>query len=96
LPWHTLWHEFFMTTLEDDSKGKSPSQQPVYLSLTLLTLTSSNINLLFLGSSFDMATDTGSLALGLYVHIVRLGIGRKGLRKTWGIRNFFKCTPLPL
>jgi hypothetical protein len=68
-----------MTTLSDDSKGKSPFQQPAHLSLTLLALTSSIIALLF----NRMAADIGSLTPELDGHVVRLGIGRKGLRKTW-------------
>jgi hypothetical protein len=71
-----------MMTLDDDSKVKSSFQDPVHLSLTLLTLTSSIITLLFLSRSTEMATDIGSLAVGLDAHVVRLGIGRKGLRKT--------------
>jgi hypothetical protein len=31
-----------------------------------------------------MATDVGSLALGLDGHMVTLWFGRKGLRTTWG------------
>jgi hypothetical protein len=79
----SLWHELCMTTFNDDSKGKSPFQPPVHLSITLQTLTSSSITLLFLSRSSKMATDIRSLAPGLDGHVVRLVIGRKGLRKTW-------------
>jgi hypothetical protein len=40
-----------------------------------------------------IATDIDSLDSGL-AYAVRLGIGRRGLRKTWGNRrNFFGCSP---
>jgi hypothetical protein len=85
-----------MMTLNDDSKGKSIFRHPVHFSLTLLTLTSSIITLLFLGRSNGMATDIGFLAAGLDGHGVRLGIGRKGLRQHWEtLTTFFRCTSIP-
>jgi hypothetical protein len=77
-----------MTTLDDDTKGKSPFQNPVHLSLALLTFTSLIVTLLFLSRSNEMATDIGCLAAG-----------RKGLRKTethvivffGGVHSLFHC-----
>jgi hypothetical protein len=70
---------------------------PHHLSLTLLTLTPSVITLLFLNRFNRMATDMDSLAAELDGHVVRLGIGCKGLRKTRGNPlYFFRCTPTPL
>jgi hypothetical protein len=41
-----------------------------------------------------MATDIGSLAAGLDRRVVRLGIERKKLRKTWGTpHTFLGATP---
>jgi hypothetical protein len=51
-----------------------------------VTPTSSIITLLFLSRLNKMATDIGSLAAGLDGHMVRLGIGRKGLRRQGGTR----------
>jgi hypothetical protein len=67
-----------MTTLNDDSQGKSPFQHPVHLYLTLLTLTSSIITFFFLGESNRMATNIGFLAPGRDEHGLGLQIGRKG------------------
>jgi hypothetical protein len=63
--------------------------------LPWLTVASCIIALFFLSRSNGMATDIGSLALGLDEHVVRLGIERKVLRKigeTFTI--FFICTPV--
>jgi hypothetical protein len=66
------------------------------LSLALLTLTSI-ITLLFLGRSNGTAANIGSLAAGLDVHVVRLGIERKGLRKTWVTsQSFLGALTFPL
>jgi hypothetical protein len=73
-------------TFDGDSNGKSPCRHPVHFSLTLQTLTSFIITLLFLSRSNEMATDIGSLAPGLDGHV-----------RTWGNpHNFFRCTPIPL
>jgi hypothetical protein len=55
-------------------QGKSPFWHPAHPSLTLLTLTSSIITLLFLSRSNGMTTDIGFLAAGLNGHVVRIGI----------------------
>jgi hypothetical protein len=47
LPCHPLCHELHIATFNNDSKGKSPFQQPVHLSLVLLALTSFTIKLFF-------------------------------------------------
>jgi hypothetical protein len=78
LPWHSLWNELRMTIHYDDSKGKSPFPHHAHLSLTLLSLTSSNIPRLFLSRFNRISTDIGSLAAGMDGHVARLGIGRKG------------------
>jgi hypothetical protein len=36
--------------------------------------------------------DIGSLAAAMDGNVVRLGLGRKVLRKTWGMQFFFRCT----
>jgi hypothetical protein len=42
-----------------------------------------------------MTADIGSLASGLDGDVIRIGIGRKELRKTWGNpHNYFRCTPI--
>jgi hypothetical protein len=46
----------------------------------------------FLGESVGMATDIGSLAPGMGGHVFRLGIGRKGLRRTKEVLSFFLGT----
>jgi hypothetical protein len=68
-----------MTARNDDSNGKSPFHHPAHFNLTLLSLTSSIIALLFPSRFNRMATDVGSLAAGLDGQVVRLGIGRKRL-----------------
>jgi hypothetical protein len=86
--------ELHATILNDDNKGKIPSQYPVHLSLTLLTLISSVITLLFLDRS-NIAPDIVSLEAGLDGQVNRLGIGQKGLRKRWGsccLRTNFSIT----
>jgi hypothetical protein len=79
-----LWHDLCMTTLDDDSKGKSPFQHPVNLPLTLLTLVSSIIALLSLSRVNRMAMDIVSLAAWLDEYVFRLGIERWGLWNTLG------------
>jgi hypothetical protein len=74
-----------MTIFNDDSKGKSSLQHPVHLSLTFLTLTSSINTLTFLCRSNELVTGIGFLEAGLVGLVFGLGIGRKGLRKTWEI-----------
>jgi hypothetical protein len=86
-----------MTTFEDDNKSKSPFQHPAHLSLTLPTLTSFIIALLFLGRFNRTTTDISSLTPGLDVLVVRLGIEIKGLRKTWtALDNFLGALTSPL
>jgi hypothetical protein len=68
------------------------------LFLPWLTFIFSTNASLFLGKSNGMATEISSLAPGLDELVVRLGIGRNGLRKTCGdhCNFFFKCAPIPL
>jgi hypothetical protein len=91
LPLSRTTHDNFY----NDSKGKSPFQRPVHPSLTLLTLTSSIIALLFLSRFNRTVTDIGFLAAWLDGHVVRLGIGLKGLWKPCGnLRSVFKVHPI--
>jgi hypothetical protein len=83
-PWHPLWHKLCITTLNDDSKGKSPFQQPAHPSHTLLTYNVFHHYFSFFSRSDEMPTDIGSLAPGLEGHVVRLGIETT---------IFFRCTP---
>jgi ABC-type spermidine/putrescine transport system permease subunit II len=97
-PWHALWHGLYMTNFKDDSKGKSPFQYPAHLSLTLPTLTSSTITLLFLYRSNKLATDIDTLAAGIDTTCGQIRYWAHGITKNmeqpW--RSFFRCTPIPL
>jgi hypothetical protein len=84
-----------MTAINYDSKGKAPFQHPVQLSLTLPTLTSSIITLLFLGRFNKTATHIGSLAAGFAGQILRLD-ARHYEKQKKPLQFFFRCTPLPL
>jgi hypothetical protein len=92
LPWDPLWHELWMTTLDDDIKGKSSFQHSAHLSLTMLTLTYSIITLLFLERSNGMATDICSLAAGLGWHVLRLGNPRNFVLGALRCRFRSHCT----
>jgi hypothetical protein len=73
-----------MTTLDDDTMGNAPFQHPVHLSLTMPTLTSSIVTLLFLSRFSRMAMDIGSLAAG-----VTKNVGKP-------LPFYFRCTFIPL
>jgi hypothetical protein len=64
------------------------------LALPRLTFAVFIIAAFFPSGSNGIATDIGSLAPGLEGHVLRLGIGFKGLQKIIK-KHFFRCTPIP-
>jgi hypothetical protein len=102
LPPHNERLDISTATLNDERRQLSPSHQLVNLLLTMANICLLHHCSFFFRGSNGVTTGIGSLAAGMVGHVVKLGIGQKGLRKnkyslgalTFSIVDFVANAPL--